>query len=117
MGRGAARMVDVSVVWPSQCEGAGWRVAEWLGEGRPTHSGRVSPAAGRFKATLDPSYVRNKQQLLGNMATRAEQLVDARPSPRFEGTITEPWTGRRSGNIPERRNVRYGELFDAKFGD
>ncbi len=46
----------------------------------------------------------------------AEQLVDARPRPRFEGTVAEPWPGRRSGHIPGSRNVPYAELFDAKTG-
>jgi thiosulfate/3-mercaptopyruvate sulfurtransferase len=89
---------------------------KWLREGRPTHSGKVAPKPGRFEARLDPAFVRNKQQLFGNLTTRAEQLVDARPRPRFEGSVTEPWPGRRSGHIPGSRNVPYGELFDASTG-
>ncbi len=69
---------------------------KWLREGRPTHSGKVTPKPGKFKAKLDSSFVRSKQQLLGNVETRAEQLVDARPRPRFEGAVAEPWPGRRS---------------------
>jgi thiosulfate/3-mercaptopyruvate sulfurtransferase len=89
---------------------------KWLREGRPTHSGKVAPKPGRFEARLDPDFVRNKQQLLDNMTTHAEQLIDARPRPRFEGSVTEPWPGRRSGHIPGSRNVPYGELFDASTG-
>jgi len=89
---------------------------KWLREGRPTHSGKVTPKPAKFKAKLDSSYVRSKQQLLGNLETHAEQLVDARPRPRFEGTVAEPWPGRRSGHIPGSRNVPYAELFDAKTG-
>jgi thiosulfate/3-mercaptopyruvate sulfurtransferase len=89
---------------------------KWLREGRPTHSGKVLPKPGRFEAKLDSSFVRNKQQLLGNMTSDAEQLVDARPRARFEGTVTEPWPGRRSGHIPFSRNVPYAELFDASTG-
>jgi thiosulfate/3-mercaptopyruvate sulfurtransferase len=89
---------------------------KWLSEGRPTHSGKVTPKVGKFRATLDPGFVRSKQQLLGNLETRAEQLVDARPRPRFEGTVAEPWPGRRSGHIPGSRNVPYAELFDARTG-
>jgi thiosulfate/3-mercaptopyruvate sulfurtransferase len=89
---------------------------KWLREGRPTHSGSVTSKAGRFRAKLDPSYVRSKEQLLDNLRTRNEQLVDARPRPRFEGTVAEPWPGRRSGHIPGSRNVPYAELFDAKTG-
>jgi thiosulfate/3-mercaptopyruvate sulfurtransferase len=89
---------------------------KWLREGRPTHSGKLAPKPGRFEARLDPDFVRNKQQLLDNMTTHAEQLIDARPRPRFEGSVTEPWPGRRSGHIPGSRNVPYGELFDASTG-
>jgi thiosulfate/3-mercaptopyruvate sulfurtransferase len=89
---------------------------KWLREGRPTHSGKVTPKAGKFRARLDSSFVRSKQQLLGNLETQAEQLVDARPRPRFEGTVAEPWPGRRSGHIPGSRNVPYAELFDAQTG-
>ncbi len=89
---------------------------KWLREGRPTHSGKVTPKPGKFKAKLDSSFVRSKQQLLGNVETRAEQLVDARPRPRFEGAVAEPWPGRRSGHIPGSRNVPYAELFDATTG-
>src|SRR3979490_2714487 len=83
---------------------------------RPTHSGEITPKPGKFQAKLDSNYVRSKQQLLGNLETRAEQLVHRRPRPRFEGTVAEPWPGRRSGHIPGSRNVPYGELFDARTG-
>jgi thiosulfate/3-mercaptopyruvate sulfurtransferase len=89
---------------------------KWLREGRPTHSGKVVPKPGKFQARLDTGYVRSQQQLLGNLDTGAEQLVDARPRPRFEGTVAEPWPGRRSGHIPGSRNVPYAELFDAETG-
>ena len=89
---------------------------KWLREGRPTHSGKVTPKAGKFRAKLDPSFVRSQQQLLGNLETHAEQLVDARPRPRFEGTVAEPWPGRRSGRIPGSRSVPYADLFDAMTG-
>jgi thiosulfate/3-mercaptopyruvate sulfurtransferase len=89
---------------------------KWLSEGRPTHSGAVTPKPGKFRARLDASYVRNKEQLLGNLQTQKEQVVDARPRPRFEGAVAEPWPGRRSGHIPGSRNMPYAELFDAKTG-
>src|SRR5436309_9124598 len=89
---------------------------KWLREGRPTHSGTVTPKPGKFQARLDASFVRSQPQLLANLESRAEQLVDARPRPRFEGTVAEPWPGRRSGHIPGSRNLPYAELFDAKTG-
>jgi thiosulfate/3-mercaptopyruvate sulfurtransferase len=89
---------------------------KWTAEGRTVVSGAVTPKPGKFQARLDPSYLRSKAQLVGNLETRKEQLVDARPRPRFEGTVAEPWPGRRSGHIPGSRNVPYAELFDAGTG-
>jgi thiosulfate/3-mercaptopyruvate sulfurtransferase len=89
---------------------------KWLREGRPTHSGKVAPKPGRFEAKLDSDFVRSRQQLVDNLTSHAEQLVDARPRPRFEGSVAEPRPGLRSGHIPGSRNVPYGELFDASTG-
>jgi thiosulfate/3-mercaptopyruvate sulfurtransferase len=89
---------------------------KWKSEGRPTASGPVTPKPGKFQARFDSSFVRSKEQLLGNIETKKEQVIDARPRPRFEGTVVEPWPGRRSGHIPGSRNVPYADLFDAKTG-
>ena len=89
---------------------------KWTREGRPTHSGEVTPTPGKFTATIDPGSIRSQQQVLGNIETRAEQLVDARPRGRFEGTVAEPRPDSRSGHIPGSRNVPYAELFDPKTG-
>ena len=89
---------------------------KWHAEGRPVESGEVKPRPGSFKAKLDPNRIRSKEQLVDNLKTKKEQLVDARPRPRFEGTVSEAWPGRRSGHIPGSRNVPYADLFDAKTG-
>ncbi len=89
---------------------------KWLREGRPTHSGKVTPKPGKFRASLDASYVRSQQQLVDNLTTHAEQVIDARPRPRFEGTVAEPRAGLRGGHIPGSRSVPYADLFDAETG-
>ncbi|HEY3792873.1 MAG TPA: 3-mercaptopyruvate sulfurtransferase [Bradyrhizobium sp.] len=89
---------------------------KWTREGRPTHSGKVTLKPGKFAAELDPSYIRSQQQVLANIETKAEQLVDARPRGRFEGTAPEPRPESRSGHIPGSRNVPYAGLFDAETG-
>jgi thiosulfate/3-mercaptopyruvate sulfurtransferase len=89
---------------------------KWTREGRPTHSGEVTPKPGKFTAKLDPSYIRSQQQVLDNIETRVEQLIDARPRGRFEGTVAEPRPESRSGHIPGSRNVPYAGLFDASTG-
>jgi thiosulfate/3-mercaptopyruvate sulfurtransferase len=89
---------------------------KWLREGRPTHSGKVTPKPGKFQAKFDPSYLRSQQQLVGNLQSHAEQVIDARPRARFEGSATEPRPGLRGGHIPGSRSVPYAELFDAGTG-
>jgi thiosulfate/3-mercaptopyruvate sulfurtransferase len=89
---------------------------KWKREGRPTESGKVTAKPGKFTAKLDPSYIRSQQQVLKNIETKAEQLVDARPKARFEGTAPEPRPDSRSGHIPGSRNVPYAGLFDAETG-
>jgi thiosulfate/3-mercaptopyruvate sulfurtransferase len=89
---------------------------KWKAEERAVASGAATPKPGKFQARLDPGYVRSQQQLLGNLQTNKEQLIDARPRPRFEGSVAEPWPGRRSGHIPGSRNVPYAELFDTSTG-
>ena len=89
---------------------------KWTSEGRAKQSGKVTPKPGQFSAKLDPTYIRSQQQILANIETRAEQLVDARPRGRFEGTAPEPRPESRSGHIPGSRNVPYAELFDAGTG-
>jgi len=89
---------------------------KWLREGRPTHSGRVTAKPGKFQAKFDSSYLRSRQQLVDNLTTHAEQVVDARPYQRFEGTVAEPRAGLRGGHIPGSRSVPYAGLFEAETG-
>ena len=89
---------------------------KWRAEGRAVETGKATPRPGKFEAKFDSTYVRSKEQLLDNLQTGKEQVIDARPRPRFEGSVAEPWPGRRSGHIPGSRNVPYAELFEASNG-
>jgi thiosulfate/3-mercaptopyruvate sulfurtransferase len=89
---------------------------KWRAEGRPVDTGKVMPKPGKFEARFDSGYLRSQAQLRDNLDTRKEQVIDARPRPRFEGSVAEPWPGRRSGHIPFSRNVPYADLFDAATG-
>jgi thiosulfate/3-mercaptopyruvate sulfurtransferase len=89
---------------------------KWIAEGRPTESGQPSPKPGQFTATLEPSFVRSQQQLVANLDSGAEQVIDARASNRFEGGVPEPRPGLRVGHIPGSRNLPFGELIDSATG-
>ncbi|MGY8665254.1 3-mercaptopyruvate sulfurtransferase [Bradyrhizobium sp. UFLA05-109] len=90
---------------------------KWRAEGRPVESGEVKRKPATFKASYDPKRVRSMQQLIANVESRAEQVIDARPAERFEGRAAEPRPGIRSGHIPGARNVPYAQLFDAATGE
>lgn len=89
---------------------------KWRAEGRATEQGTVSPKPGQFTAKLDKAFVRSKDQMLANLSSHAEQMIDARASNRFEGSVPEPRAGLRAGHIPGSRNLPYGELFDVPSG-
>jgi thiosulfate/3-mercaptopyruvate sulfurtransferase len=89
---------------------------KWLAEGRATESGAVSPRLATFTARFDANRVRTMQEMVANLATKAEQIIDARASDRFEGRAAEPRPGLRGGHIPGSRNVPYNRLFDAATG-
>jgi thiosulfate/3-mercaptopyruvate sulfurtransferase len=85
---------------------------KWRAEGRALQSGPASPKLGKFSAKFDPSYIRGKAQLVDNLGSRREQVIDARARNRFEGTVAEPRPGLRAGHIPASLNLPYGELID-----
>ena len=89
---------------------------KWVAEGRKVESGQVAPKPAIFKASFDPRYTRNVQQMVANLASRAEQVIDARASERYQGKVAEPRPGLRSGHIPGSLNLPYNQLFDASTG-
>lgn len=89
---------------------------KWRAEGRPVESGAVTPKPATFKATFDERRVRSIKQMVANIASHAEQVIDARASERFEGRAAEPRPGLRAGHIPGARSLPYGNLVDAASG-
>lgn len=87
-------------------------LTKWLAEGRPVTTEVPSYPPAVFSARLDRRQVRDKVQLLANLDSRDEQVVDARGAARFAGAVAEPRPGLRSGHIPGSRNLPYTELLD-----
>src|SRR6516164_5058481 len=89
---------------------------KWRAEGRPVEGGEFKARPASFKASYDPKRVRSIEQMIANVGSRAEQVIDARAADRFEGRAAEPRPGIRSGHIPGARNLPYNNLFDAATG-
>lgn len=86
---------------------------KWRAENRPTQAGNVTRPKARFNASMRPNLLRDRAQMLANVAARTEQVVDARSAGRFEGTAPEPRAGLRGGHIPGSRSLPYDKLVDA----
>ncbi len=89
---------------------------KWRAEGRSVESGEAKPTPVTFKATFDARRVRSMQQMVANLTSHAEQVIDARAADRCEGRVPEPRPGLRSGHIPGSRSLPYNKLFDAATG-
>jgi thiosulfate/3-mercaptopyruvate sulfurtransferase len=88
-------------------------LAKWLAEARPVTAAVPTPAPRAYRARFHPELVRDKARLLANLTGKAEQVLDARTTERFEGKAPEPWPGRRLGRIPGSLNLPYSLLTDA----
>jgi thiosulfate/3-mercaptopyruvate sulfurtransferase len=89
---------------------------KWIAEGRKVERGEVTPRSTTFSATLDARRTRSMQQLIANLASRTEQVIDARANERYQGKVAEPRPGLRSGHIPGSLSLPYNNLFDAATG-
>ena len=87
-------------------------IAKWKAEGRKCAQGVESLRTRHFTAWSDTSHVRTKADVLANIASKAEQVVDARGAGRFTGEVPETNPALASGHIPGARNVPYSSLFN-----
>jgi thiosulfate/3-mercaptopyruvate sulfurtransferase len=87
---------------------------KWLKEGRPTQDGEpAAPAASVFRPDYRAGLVRGVGDMLRNVLSRSEQVLDARAAGRFTGAVPEPRAGMRSGHIPGSLSLPYTELLHA----
>lgn len=87
---------------------------KWRELGHPLQAGPAEqPRTGRFAASLDRSFIRAMPDILENIDTKTELLVDARAAGRFAGTIAEPRPGMRSGHVPGALSLPFTTLLEA----
>lgn len=87
-------------------------LAKWKAEGRPTESGKVTLRHRHFTVWRDDKPVRTIEQMKANLESKAEQVVDARGAPRFEGREAEPRLGVNPGHIPGSLNLPFMQMFN-----
>ncbi|PTD18988.1 sulfurtransferase [Sphingomonas fennica] len=85
---------------------------KWQAEGRPLETGRRETRHRHFTVWKDEARVRDLDQMRANLASGAEQVVDARGAKRFTGEEADP-RGLASGHIPESRSLPMDRLLNA----
>lgn len=88
-------------------------LAKWKAEGRPLEMGNHTLRHRHFTVWKDAGVVRTKAQMLANVDSGAEQVLDARPAGRFTGQDRDPRPGMAPGHIPGSRSLPHSQLFNA----
>ncbi len=85
---------------------------KWKAEGRPLETAAPIISQRQFTARFDADLVRSKAEVMDNVESRREQVIDARSAGRFDGSAEETWPGRRRGHIPGSRNLPFDQVTD-----
>jgi thiosulfate/3-mercaptopyruvate sulfurtransferase len=84
---------------------------KWVREGRPIESGEPAPPPqATFRPDFRAARLRGVGDLLGNLRSEQELVLDARGAGRFAGAEPELRPGLRGGHIPGSRNIPYADL-------
>jgi thiosulfate/3-mercaptopyruvate sulfurtransferase len=87
----------------------------WRAAGLPLEHGSEAPIEPKtFTPRLHATRLRGLGDMLENLRSGRELVVDARAAARFAGSAPEPRPGMRSGHIPGSANLPFTELLDAE---
>ncbi|MDG2481732.1 MAG: rhodanese-like domain-containing protein, partial [Alphaproteobacteria bacterium] len=88
-------------------------LAKWTAEERPVDDEAVIPRERHLTARMNTFLVRDWRQMLANIESGREQVVDARGVGRFTAEEPEIRPGIRGGHIPGSSNLPYSSLLNA----
>ncbi|MBT6315185.1 MAG: sulfurtransferase, partial [Alphaproteobacteria bacterium] len=80
---------------------------KWLAEGRAVTAETAPVPPKKRSARRQAALVRSREDMLANIDSKAEQVVDARSAGRFNASEPEPRAGMRGGHIPNSKNVPF----------
>jgi thiosulfate/3-mercaptopyruvate sulfurtransferase len=87
---------------------------KWKAEGRPTSDAPIKPTERHFTSRINSFMLREKDQVLRNIPTQREQVLDARSAGRFDGSEPEPREGLRGGHMPDAYNLPFTKLLNSE---
>lgn len=89
---------------------------KWQAGGLPIENSQVDLAAkattGFQLTSADNTHVRSKADMLANLASRKEQVVDARDAARFTAAEDDHVHGLAGGHIPGARNLFFRDVLN-----
>lgn len=88
-------------------------LAKWLAEGRPTDDMPPVPRDRHFTPRVNTTLLRTTDDLLVNLKTGRDTVVDARAAARYRGEAPEPRATLQVGHIPGAKNLPFGDLLSA----
>jgi thiosulfate/3-mercaptopyruvate sulfurtransferase len=88
---------------------------KWRRESRGVQVGEAAaPAAANYRASLNSRRVRGLGDILENLQSRREIVLDARSADRFHARVPEPRAGVRGGHVPGSRSLPFTELLSGE---
>jgi len=89
-------------------------LAKWQAEGRELEAGERDIEGIRPESSEATwARVRTKADMLANLDSRAEQVIDARDAGRFTGETIDTVHGLPGGHIPGARNLFFRDLYNS----
>jgi thiosulfate/3-mercaptopyruvate sulfurtransferase len=88
-------------------------LGKWRSEGRAMEAGAPAPSPAAPAALAQPTRVRSKADMLANLESGREQVLDARSADRVYGSGIDPVHGGPNGRIPGARNLPFTEVLNA----
>jgi len=85
---------------------------KWQREGRAISRDAAVPKPGQFRADLRAHRLRGAGDLLDNLKSRREMILDARSADRFHARVAEPRPGLRAGHVPGAISLPFTELLN-----
>lgn len=88
-------------------------LGQWRAQGLPLAAGTQDDEAVPPATLAAPQRVRSKADMLANLDSRAEQVLDARSADRVYGSGIDPVHGGQNGRIPGALNLPFTEVLNA----
>lgn len=88
-------------------------LAKWRAEGLPLETGIAENSPASPMQLPEAEGVRTKADMLVNIDSKAEQVLDARGADRVFGSGIDPVHGGQNGRIPGALNLPFGQVFNA----